>query len=215
MMRKSRPLDALFPKTRQRVLAAVYLEPAREWYLSDLARHLNVRPSSLQRELASLVAAGILRRRADGNRAYYSAETASPIFADLRGLLLRTAGLKDVLAESLEPFKDRIAVAFVYGSFARRDEHATSDIDLMIIGRVGLAELAPRLKAAEESLLHPINPSIYTSEEAAEKLAVGHHFLGTVMGQGKLFILGCEDDLATITQLQPRPDAQSQQARAR
>lgn len=174
-MRKTPLLDALFPKTRQGVLATLYMDPTREWYLSDLARHLKVQPSSLQRELASLVEAGILRRRADGNRTYYSAEKESPIFRDLYGLFLRTTGLKDVLAESLGPFTDRIDVAFVYGSVAREEEHAASDVDLMVIGSVGLADLAPRLREAEAILLRPVNPSVYTPAEVAEKLATGHH----------------------------------------
>lgn len=216
-MRKSSPLDALFPKTRQAVLATVYMDPSREWYFSDLARHIGVTPSSLQREVASLVRAGILRRREDGNRAYFKAETESPIFGDLHGLLLRTAGLRDVLAESLEPFRDRIAVAFVYGSFARKEEQPRSDIDLMVIGRtgrIGLAELAPALKHAEGTLLRPVNPSLYTSEEIAEKLAAGHHFLETVMSKEKLFVLGDTDDLAAATKREPRPDAPDQQAGA-
>jgi predicted nucleotidyltransferase len=190
------------------------MDPAREWYLSDLARHLGVRPSSLQRELASLVKAGVLRRRRDGNRAYYSAETESPIFGDLHGLLLRTAGLRDVLAESLEPLSRRIDVAFVYGSVARRDEHAASDVDLMVIGRVGLADLAPALKGAEGMLLRPVNPSVYTPAEVAEKLTAGHHFLTTVMRGEKLFVLGDEDDLAAVLEREARPGARDEQAGA-
>lgn len=213
-MRKSSSLDALFPKTRRAVLAVLYLDPTREWYLSKLAGFLKVQPSSLQRELANLVGAGILRRREDGNRAYYSAETESPIFGDLRGLFLRTAGLKDVLAESLKSFRDRIAVAFVYGSLARREEGATSDVDLMVIGRVGLAELAPALEGAEKLLLRPVNPSIYTADEIAKKLASGHHFLGTVMRKEKLFVFGGEDDLAAATERKPRSAAHDQQAGA-
>jgi len=213
-MRKPRPLDALFPKTRRTVLAALFMDPKREWYLSDLARHLKVQPSSLQRELASLVIAGILRRREDGNRAYYSAETESPVFGDLYGLLLRTAGLRDVLANTLEPFRECINVAFVYGSLAREEEKAASDIDLMVIGRIGLAELAPALKNAEVTLLRPVNPSIYTPKEIAEKLATGHHFLGTVMSKEKLFVLGDKDDLAAATQRESRSDAPNEQARA-
>jgi len=212
IMRKAKtsPLDALFPKTRQAILAAVYSDPAREWYLSDLARHLGVTPSSLQREVVRLVGAGILRRREDGNRAYYAAETKSPIFGDLRGLLMRTAGLRDVLVKSLDPFRGRIDVAFVYGSLARHEEMPTSDIDLMVIGRIGLAELAPALKEAEGRLLRPVNPSLYTPEEIAEKLAAGHHFLKTVMSKEKLFVLGGKDDLAAVTQLKPRPRAPNQ-----
>jgi DNA-binding transcriptional ArsR family regulator len=214
-MRKTSLLDALFPKTRQAVLATLYMDPGREWYLSDLARHLNVQPSSLQRELVRLAVAGILRRREDGNRAYYSAETENPIFGDLHGLLLRTAGLRDVLVATLEPFRDRLDVAFVHGSLARREERPNSDIDLMVIGRVGLAELAPAVKRAEATLLRPVNPSIYTPKEIAEKLASGHHFIGTVMSKEKLFVLGDNDDLAAATRCESRPDAHNEQAGAR
>jgi DNA-binding transcriptional ArsR family regulator len=214
-MRKIRPLDALFPRTRQDVLATLYVEPAREWYLSDLARHLKVQPSSLQRELARLNAAGIIRKRRDGNRVYFSAETEGPIFTDLQGLLLKTAGMKDVLAEALAPFRGSIAVAFVSGSLARGEEVPRSDIDLMVIGRVGLAELAPALSKAEEKLLRPVNPSVYTPSEIAEKLASGHHFLRTVMSQEKLFIVGSEDELAAITRHESGPRSRGQQTSAR
>ena len=213
-MRNARPLDALFPKTRQAVLATVYMDPTREWYLSDLARHIGVTPSSLQREVVSLVRAGILRRREDGNRAYYSAEIESPIFADLHGLLLRTAGLRDVLAEDLVPFRDRIAVAFIYGSLARNEERPRSDIDLVVIGRIGLSELAPALKHAEDKLLRPVNPSVYTPEEIAGKLGAGHHFLTTVMSSEKLYVLGGKDDLAAVTERKPRSATPNQQAGA-
>jgi len=213
-MRNKRALDALFPKTRQGVLATLYMDPTREWYLSDLARHLKVRPSSLQRELANLVETGILRRRADGNRIYYSAETESQIFGDLHGLLLRTAGLKDVLAVSLERIRDRIDVAFVYGSVARKDEQPASDVDLMIVGRIRLAELAPALKDAEDMLLRPVNPAVYTAAEVVKKLAAGHHFVTTVMSGEKLFVLGNADDLAAALKREAHPDPHRQQAGA-
>jgi DNA-binding transcriptional ArsR family regulator len=213
-MRRISTLDALFPKTRQAVLATIYRDPTREWYLSNLARHLKVQPSSLQRELANLVDAGILRRRADGNRTYYSAEIESPIFGDLHGLLRRTAGLRDVLAEGLEPFSERIDVAFVYGSVARKDEHSASDVDLMVIGRVGLAELSPALKGAEEILLRPVNPSVYTANEVAEKLGAGHHFLTSVMSREKLFVLGNTYDLAAALERKARSEAHNEQAGA-
>jgi predicted nucleotidyltransferase len=214
-MRKKSALDALFPRTRQAVLAATLMGPAREWSLSDLARHLKVPPSSLQRELAGLVGAGILRRREDGYRTFYQAETNSPIFDDLHGLLLKTAGLREVLAESLERFRDRIQVAFVYGSVARHEEHAASDVDLMVIGSLGLAELATALKEAESRLLRPVNPSVSTAEEVARKLAHGHHFLETVLGQEKLFLLGDSDVLEVALQRKTRSGARHEQTRAR
>jgi DNA-binding transcriptional ArsR family regulator len=125
-MRKSRALDALFPKTRQVILAATVLHPERWWYLSDLAKHLGVRPSSLQRELTSLVDAGVLRRRQDGNRVYFQAQPDCPFLPELQGLLVKTAGVVDTLREVLSPFAKRIDWAFVYGSMARAEELASS-----------------------------------------------------------------------------------------
>ena len=196
------------------VLATTLIDPIREWYLSDLARHLQLRPSSLQRELVGLVEAGILRRRIDGNRSYYSAETENPIFGDLQGLLVKTAGLKDVLATSLDPFRGSIEVAFVFGSIARKTEHMGSDIDLMVIGNVGLADLAGAFTEAESRLLRPINSSIYHAAEIAMKLRLGHHFLNSVMNGEKLFILGNADDLAATLKREERATAHDQQAGA-
>ena len=213
-MRKRTSLDALFPKTRQMVLATTLIDPSREWYLSDLARHLKLQPSSLQRELASLVEAGILRRRIDGNRSYYSAEPDCPILGDLQGLLVKTAGLKDVLVHCLKPFQSVIEVAFVYGSIARKTEHATSDIDLMVVGSLGLSDIAPLLTEAESRLLRPINPTIYQPEAFATKLGMGHHFLNTVMNGEKLFVLGNEDDLEATLKREKRSGAHDEPAGA-
>jgi len=195
-MRKSKALDALFPRTRQVILAATLLHPERWWYLSDLARHLGVRPSSLQRELATLVKAGILRQRRDGNRMYFQPNPDCPFLAELQGLMLKTVGLVDVLREVLEPFANRIDWAFVYGSIARSEELASSDVDLMIIGRAGLADITPALRQAERHLNRPVNPTLYSREEFATKLAAGHAFLHAVLDGTKLFILGDPHELA-------------------
>src|SRR4030095_12768690 len=118
------------------VLTATLLQPDRWWYLSDLAKYLGVSPSSLQRELAALVSADILRRRRDGNRVYFQANPDCPFLPELQGLLVKTAGMVDVLREPLAPFAKRIDWAFIYGSVARTEALAASDVDLMIIGNV-------------------------------------------------------------------------------
>jgi predicted nucleotidyltransferase len=214
-MRKSRALDALFPRVRQALLAATVLHPERWWYLSDLAKHLHVRPSSLQRELAALVDAGILNRRQDGNRVYFQPNQDCPFLPELQGLLVKTAGVVDVLRETLKPFTKRIDSAFVYGSIARATELASSDVDVMIIGQVGLAELTPALRRAEERLGRPVNPTLYTQEEFATKLHAGHHFLKAVLDGEKLFILGEPHDLAAAPHHSPGTATHAKPPRAR
>ena len=117
-MRNSSVLTALFPQVRQGVLAATLTQPDKWWYLSELAERLHTSPSSLQRELASLVASGILVHRREGTRAYFKAETKSPVFRDLQQLFEKTAGLAPAIERMLAPFGGKILCAFVYGSGA-------------------------------------------------------------------------------------------------
>lgn len=195
-MRKSSQLDALFPRTRQKILAAALMAPDRWWYPSDLAKYLKVRPSSLQRELASLVAAGILRSRRDGNRVYLQPDPNCPLLPELTGLIAKTAGLVEVLQDALRPAANEIESAFVYGSIAAGEERSESDVDLMVIGKVTSTSLATPLRKAERQLRRPINPSVYTRAELEKKLANGHHFLETVFQGPKLFVIGKEHELA-------------------
>jgi len=197
-MRKSNPIDYLLSRTVQGLLAATLLQSDRWWYLSDLAKHLGRRPSSLQEPLASLVAAGVLRRRKDGNRVYFQADPECPFLPELRGLIAKTAGLVDVLREALLPLQNKITVAFVHGSVARAAERSASDVDLIVVGTLGLKQLAPALEAAEKRLARPVNASSYTPREFAEKLAAKNHFLQTVLKREKLFVFGNDHDLERI-----------------
>ena len=133
-MRSGDILDALFPSVRSGVLAGVLLQPDRWWFMTELAGFLRKTPSSLQRELESLVDAELLLRRQDGRRAYFKANVDSPVFNDLRGLMEKTAGIIPALTAAIDRFDERINLALVYGSMARGESHSVSDVDLMIVG---------------------------------------------------------------------------------
>ncbi len=195
------------PKTRQSVLAATILHPERWWYMSDLTHYLHVTPSSLQRELFSLVEAGILVSRRDGNRVYYQPDAQCPILPELRGLLIKTVGVADVLQEILQPYWTQTEFAFVYGSFARNEETSASDIDLMLIGELRLVELAPALREAEKQLRRPVNPTLFTWQEFAHKAEEGNHFVTTVLNAAKIYLKGSEDELVTALSRQKSENA--------
>ena len=130
-MRATSTLDALFPMVRAGVLSATLLQTDHWWFVTELARHLEVTPSSIQRELDSLVAAGFLLRRQDGRRVYFKANTESPLFPELSGLVQKAAGIIPELKAAIKKFGGRIELALLYGSIARGEEHAGSDIDLI------------------------------------------------------------------------------------
>lgn len=204
IMRRRATLGALFPRTRQGLLAAALAQPEKWWFLSELAKFLGTSPSSLQRELSSLVNSGILEQRREGTRVYVRAQKRSPIYRELRGIIEKTAGIVPTVKSVLLPLERKILFAFIYGSIARAQEHATSDIDLMVVGNVGLSELTPALRNAERTLGRELNATTYSVDEFHEKVGKADHFLISVLKRRKQFVKGSERDLDAITGKQRR-----------
>ena len=188
-------LDPLLPKTRQDILAVTLMRPKRPWYAAELARQLGVVPSTLQRELRDLTAAGILTTHRQGRMVYFQANTASPIYPELRGLMVKTAGLVDVLAAALRPLARRIAFAFVHGSMAAGTADGDSDVDLIAVGKVAPLDLALPLRGARDRLGRDVNPTVYAPAEFAARRAAADHFLTRVLDRPKLFVVGNVNDV--------------------
>lgn len=180
--------------------------------MSELASFINTTPSSLQRELNALVESGILRSRRDGNRLYFQAEKDSPIFAPLHDLIVQTLGVTENLKESLSIFRGKIDIAFIYGSVARKEERALSDVDLMIIGSIGLAEISPILRDLEHRFNREVNANCYNLEEFQNKVGSGNHFLTEVLRKEKIFLIGDQNELAKLTGKRKREHAHDQPA---
>ena len=140
--------------------------------------------------------AEILVRRVDGNRVYFRANPDCPFLQELQGLLIKTVGVAETVREALAPLAAGITWACLYGSVARAEELATSDVDLLVVGTVGLADLAPALRRAEQRLGRTVNPTVYSEEECRTKLATGDHFLTAVLDGTTLSLLGDRHELA-------------------
>jgi predicted nucleotidyltransferase len=194
-MRSSNVLDALFPTVRAGVLSAALLQPEHWWFLTEMAEYLGVTPSSLQRELESLVRAGLLQRRRDGRRTYFKANADSPVFPELRGLINKTAGIVPALRDALGKFGDRIKLALLYGSIARGGEHAGSDVDLMVVGRLQQIDLLPSLRKLESRFRREVNVTLFSPEEFHRKQALKDHFLSTVLKGRTIPLKGTLDEL--------------------
>jgi predicted nucleotidyltransferase len=198
-MRRVRTLDALFPLVRQQLLAATLLSPDKWWYMSELARHQGTSLSSLQRELASLSASGILERKQDGRRSYYKARRDSPVFSALRDLFLKTAGIVPALQSELGRFSSKIRWAAIYGSIARGEEAAQSDIDLLVVGDIATADLLPVLRRVERRFGREVNVKRYSQKEFRDKMRVGDHFLKSVLRSKMVSLIGAPHELEAVT----------------
>jgi uncharacterized protein len=198
-MRKHGPINALISPIRMSILAATYGQPERWWYLSELAAFIGKGPSSLQREISSMARNGLLRTRKDGARSYFQAETESPLFEPLALLVERSVGIIEELRELLEPHSDLIELAFIYGSVARGEDHVQSDVDLIVIGDLGLVEIAPVLRQLELRFRREFSVKCYSPEEFRSKLGVRNHFVDSLLAEQKVFILGDENVLERLS----------------
>jgi len=188
--------DALFSGLQQRLLGLLFGQPDRSFYGNELLRLTATGRGALQRELEKLVSADLVTVTSVGNQKHYRANPASPVFAELRGIVLKTVGLADVLREALAPLTDRIALAFVFGSVAKGTDTAASDIDLMVVAdELGYTDLFEGLAAAEQTLGRKVNPTLYTRAELAEKCRAENNFVMRVLAQPKIFLIGGEHQL--------------------
>lgn len=182
----------------QAILATLYGRPDEEFYLRELARVAATTASSLQRDLAALVGAGIVLRTLRGHQVYFRANRACPVFDELRGLVVKTFGVADVLKQALQPLAGSIDAAFVYGSIARGEERAASDIDLFVVGEVSFGDVVEALTPPQRKLGREINPTVFAPAEFADKAHEGNHFVTTVLAEKKLFVIGGEDELESV-----------------
>jgi predicted nucleotidyltransferase len=190
--------DLLFGRIRGAILALLYGRSDQSFYTRQIAREVKASIGTVQRELENLSKVGLIARNSLGNQVFYQANRAAPIFQEMRALVNKTIGVFSVLRSELQVLSKRIIVAFVYGSVAREEETAQSDIDLMIVGDATLDEVLSRLSAVEKAIGRPINPTVYSIAEFESKLASGNHFLSSVLKGRKVFLLGDEDELRKV-----------------
>ena len=180
----------LLGQSRSAVLGALFLRPEAALHVRELARLTGVSPGSLHRELRALAEMGLLTRQETGRQVYYRANQQCPVYPELAGLLRKTAGLVDVLRDALAPLADQIEQAFVYGSMARGDEHAHSDVDLMVIGNVEFTDVVLALAAAQATLRREINPTVLSRAEFEHKLQDAEGFVAQVWRGARLWVVG-------------------------
>jgi predicted nucleotidyltransferase len=186
--------DALFSKVRQRVLAVLFGAPDRSFYTNEVIGLAQSGAGAVQRELADLAGAGLLTVRKQGNQKHFQANPASPVFAELRGLVLKTMGLADVLRAALAPLAPQIERAFVFGSIAKQQDTAQSDVDLLVVSdTLSYGDVFGALESASQTLCRPINPAIYTVADFRARLQGDNAFINRVMQQPKIWLIGQEE----------------------
>lgn len=180
------------------LLRLFILSPTRDFYQREFVDLTGERLFLIQKGLARLIRAGVVDKTSRGNRVYYRANQSHPAFRDLKAVILKTVGVGDTLRAQLERVRDRVKVAFIYGSVARGEETASSDIDLMLFGDLSGREVASVFSPVKKMLNREINPSVYTPAEFRKKVRERNAFVTTVLREPKLFLLGDKRALTAV-----------------
>ncbi|MEP7181658.1 MAG: nucleotidyltransferase domain-containing protein [Betaproteobacteria bacterium] len=182
--------DALFGKTRQAVLAMLFGNPGHAYYTREIVQGARSGGSQVQRELDQLTRSGLVTRERRANQVYYQANESASIYHELVVLVAKTFAIGDLLRVALVPFSTRIHVAFIYGSVARGEQHATSDVDVLVVGDVLLSDIEVALRDVERRITRTVSATIMDLKEFAKRRKEKEHFLRAVIAGPKIFLIG-------------------------
>jgi len=186
----------LSSRVRAEVFRLLFGLNGKELHLREMERRSGLSVATVRQELKKLATLGLVSARRDGNRLYFRANTDHPLHQDIRNLVLKTTGLTDVLREAIG--EEKVCAAFVFGSIAQGTPNAESDVDLMVIGDLGLRELSRRLSGVSARLGREVNPHVLTATEFSKRREGGEHFVTSVVGSAKIFVVGSEHELAAM-----------------
>lgn len=188
--------ELLGSKARVRILEVFLLNLGRDFYQREISNVTNLPIRAVQREVERLVKIGFVEKQIRGNRNYYRCRRDFPIFKELKSIILKTVAIGSVLRDYLQNKRERIELAFIYGSYAKGEENITSDIDILILGNITSKDVSMLFSPAKDSLRREINFVVYNKVEFLKKKE--SHFLRNVLKEPKIFLIGDEDGLKRI-----------------
>jgi predicted nucleotidyltransferase len=191
----SKRIEKIFgSRIRAKILSWLFTHPDESFFVRQLAMILGEDPTNVSREMAKLEELGILRSKRNGNLKHFQSNRECPFFEELKGLVLKTTGVAGRIRDVLDKVAG-IEFAFIYGSYAKGEEKADSDVDLLVIGDVDLDRLESNLEKLEEMLGREINYVLYSMKEFKSKKKARDGFLMDVLGSKKIMVAGAADGL--------------------
>jgi predicted nucleotidyltransferase len=188
--------DIIGSKSRAEVFKLLFEQPGTELYLRELQRRSGLSLRPIQQELSNLQAIGLIKVRKDGNRVYFSANSEHPLFPEIRSLVEKTTGVRALLQKALAD--PAIQLAFIFGSVASGTAKPGSDLDLFVVGELGLRKLTKLLSGTSDKIGRVVNPHVMTAQEFSKRMQTSDHFISNIMDSDKMFLIGDENELKRL-----------------
>jgi predicted nucleotidyltransferase len=183
-------------KVRSEFFRILFGLDSKEYHLRELQRLSGFAIGTVRQEAQKLTGLDLITKRTHGNRTYFYANKQHPLYNLFHQIVLKTSGLVSVLKDHLH--SEKIDYAFIFGSVSAGDENSQSDIDIFIVGDIGLREVSKMLKQPSEIIGREINPYVITPKELLEKKRNNDHFISRVLESPKIMIKGTADDFEKL-----------------
>jgi len=189
--------EILSSKIRSEIFRLLFGMNGVALHMREIERRSGMTIGTIQQELKKLVRLNLIKERKDGNRLYYDANKENPLYPEIRNMVLKTVGLLQIFKEALAK-EPSIEIAFIFGSVAQQNEKDKSDVDLMVIGDLGMRRLTGLLSGISARISREINPHVFTKKEFLKRKIGEDHFLNQILESPKMFIIGNEHELAEL-----------------
>ena len=183
-------------RIRAELFKLLFLDSEFELHAREIQRRTGFNDRAIRQELEKLCRLELVTSRRDGNRLYFRARRDHPLFSEIRGLAVKTSGIVELLRSRL--YDESVRVAFVFGSVAQGTARAASDIDLFVVGDLGLRDVTRMLSGAQEELGRAINPHVFRPEEFDARVAQRDHFVSSVLAGTRLAVKGDVDAIGGV-----------------
>jgi len=178
---------------RRRLLAYYFTNPTSRHHLRDLAERLSTDPSNLSKELRRLEREGLFRSEISGRQKYFQLNREYPLFDEVRRIVGKTIGAVGVIRGCLKKIGG-IDEAYLYGSFAKNQQDAASDVDVLVIGAPREEILAQAVRKLERQLGREINYTVLTPKEFASRRARKDAFLENVWHNKRVSLIAPDEE---------------------
>jgi predicted nucleotidyltransferase len=183
-------------RSRRRLLTFYFTNPTARLHLRDLAARLRIDPSNLSKELGRLERGGLFQSEISGRQRYFRLNKKYFLFHEVRSIVTKTIGAIPLMADSLTCVQG-IEEAWLYGSFARNQQDATSDIDVLVIGSPRGESLAVSVEKLERQLGREINYTVLTRREFNSRRARKDVFLENVWHNKRVSLVARDEKTQT------------------
>jgi predicted nucleotidyltransferase len=165
----------------------------RSFYIRELSRELGIPYSMLYKEVRNLVSLGVVNEEKRGKVTLISVNRSVPFFTELKGLMVKTVGLRDLIRMAFLGLKG-LRYVLIYGSFAGGDESLSSDVDLLVVGDVDEEMVLSLVGRMEKEVGREINYILWSEEEFMRRVESRHHLLREIASKPVIMLVGDEDE---------------------